>query len=125
MVDRGVVRSDHLQPPRIYLVERNLAVHRGFRHSRDLRILAGQHIDALDGDEGGIDIEKDETVLRRQALAPFRTICTRSAKRSRKCSGFAALSAAEEAVPVGMTAAASPLLCAAVTSRGMSPTKSA
>src|SRR5207237_10303364 len=74
---------NHLQPAGVNLIERDLAVHGSFGELRNFRYAFSEHVDTLDRHERGVDVEKNEPILRRQALAPFRTICTRSAKRSR------------------------------------------
>src|SRR5216684_4418390 len=55
-------RPDHLQTPCVYLIERDLSVHCGSGEPGDLRIAAGKHVDPLDGDESGVDVEEGEAV---------------------------------------------------------------
>src|SRR2546430_9630010 len=64
-LDRRAGRADDLQPPRVDLVERYLAVHRCLGEPRDLGIAAGKDVDSLDRHERGVDVEEDEAVLHR------------------------------------------------------------
>ena len=62
LLDAILRRPDHLQPSRVHLIERNLAVHRGVGEFRDLGIAVGEDVDAFDRDERGVDVEEDEAV---------------------------------------------------------------
>src|SRR6185436_8906231 len=120
-LDVRLRRPNHLQATRIDLLERDLAVHRSGSELRDLIVAFGEHVDAFDRDERRVDVEKDVAVLRRHAL----TTPTRSEKRSRMWSGCTARSSSSVEEPVLTTATSMPLLRAARTSIGISPTKSA
>src|ERR1051325_4153445 len=137
-VDRRPPRLDDLQPSRVHLVERHLAVHRGVRQLRDLGIASGEDVDRFDRDERGVDVEEEIAVVhvecggRAAALTAAawpphstKTISSKSENGSGWGSGAAARSASEEDEPVATTATARPLFRAACTSIGMSPTKSA
>src|ERR1051325_875119 len=60
----GLHRPDQIKTPRVHLIERDLAVHGLFGESRDLGVSISEHVDALDGNERGVDVEKDEAVAR-------------------------------------------------------------
>jgi hypothetical protein len=63
-LDRGARGANDLETPPVHFDERNLAVHGRLREPHDLRIAAGQHVDAFDRDQRRVDVEEDESVLR-------------------------------------------------------------
>src|SRR5713101_4488213 len=87
-VDRGTCRTNHLQAPRVNLLERNLPCHRRLSQCRDGWVTAREPVDSFDRHQRGVNIEENDAKLRLpraggQAAAPCCTTFSTSANRSR------------------------------------------